>query len=56
MAEKLGVLMVGANGSVATAVTAGVSAIRRGIVRPYGLVTSMTEFASLDLVTKQNSN
>jgi myo-inositol-1-phosphate synthase len=47
--SKIGVFLIGVNGCVATAVTSGVFAIRRELVKPYGLVTELDEFKMLPL-------
>jgi myo-inositol-1-phosphate synthase len=47
--RKLGVWLVGAKGGVATSVTVGLVALRKGLTTDQGLVTQLPQFAGLDL-------
>lgn len=46
---KLGVWLIGAKGGVATSVTVGLVALRKGLTTDQGLVTQLPQFAGLDL-------
>ena len=48
--RKLGVWLIGAKGGVATSVTVGLIALRKGLSQGQGLVTQLPLFAGLDLV------
>lgn len=48
-ARKLGLWLVGAKGGVATSVTVGLVALRKGLTTDQGLVTQLPQFAGLDL-------
>ncbi|MGY1422628.1 inositol-3-phosphate synthase [Bacillus cereus] len=47
MNKKLGVMIIGLNGSVATCITGGVTAINKGLTEPVGLVTELKEFSDV---------
>ncbi len=47
--RKLGVWLIGAKGGVATTVTVGLVALRKGLTKDQGLVTGLPAFAGLDL-------
>jgi len=47
--RKLGVWLIGAKGGVATSVTVGLVALRKGLTTDQGLVTQLPQFAGLDL-------
>ena len=49
MARSVGVLFIGANGSVATTTVAGVRAVVRGLVAPRGMIADSAPCAGLDL-------
>jgi myo-inositol-1-phosphate synthase len=51
MARKLGVWLVGAKGGVATSVTIGLVALRKGLATEQGLVTQLPPLAGLDLAS-----
>jgi myo-inositol-1-phosphate synthase len=46
--RKIGVWLIGAKGGVATTVTVGLVALRKGLAGTAGLVTQLPEFAGLD--------
>jgi len=48
---KIGVWLAGAKGAIATTLLVGASALARGLTKPLGLVTELSEFASLGLVS-----
>lgn len=48
--SKLGVWLVGARGGVATTALLGMVALRRGLMEPWGLTTTLPEFAGAGLV------
>jgi myo-inositol-1-phosphate synthase len=48
--RKVGVWLVGAWGGVATTVVVGLAALRKGLTETTGLVTSLPNFAGLDLI------
>src|SRR5688572_15983027 len=48
-ARKLGLWLIGARGGVATSVTVGLVALRKGLATDQGLVTQLPQFAGLDL-------
>jgi len=47
--RKLGLWLIGAKGGVATSVTVGLVALRKGLTTDQGLVTQLPQFAGLDL-------
>jgi myo-inositol-1-phosphate synthase len=47
--KKLGLWLIGAKGGVATTVTVGLLALRKGLVGSQGLVSELPQFAGLDL-------
>jgi myo-inositol-1-phosphate synthase len=47
--RKLGLWLIGARGGVATSVTVGLVALRKGLATDQGLVTQLPQFAGLDL-------
>jgi myo-inositol-1-phosphate synthase len=49
MARKLGLWLIGAKGGVATSVTVGLVALRKGLASGQGLVSQLPQFAGLDL-------
>jgi myo-inositol-1-phosphate synthase len=51
MARKLGVWLVGAKGGVATSVTIGLVALRKGLATEQGLVTQLPPLAGLELAS-----
>ena len=51
MARKLGVWLIGAKGGVATSVTIGLVALRKGLATEQGLVTQLPPLAGLDLAS-----
>jgi hypothetical protein len=51
MARKLGVWLIGAKGGVATSVTIGLVALRKGLATEQGLVTQLPPLAQLDLAS-----
>ena len=48
-ARKLGLWLIGAQGGVATSVTVGLVALRKGLATDQGLVTQLPQFAGLEL-------
>lgn len=48
--KKVGLWLIGARGGIGTCVALGLSALRRNMVAPTGLVTTLPEFAALDLL------
>src|SRR5262245_43267552 len=46
--RKLGLWLIGAKGGVATTVTVGLAALRRGLTGTTGLVSALPQFAGLD--------
>lgn len=48
--RKTGLWLVGARGGIGTCIALGLSALRRKMVAPTGLVTTLPEFAALDLL------
>ncbi|MEX2175114.1 MAG: inositol-3-phosphate synthase [Pirellulaceae bacterium] len=48
--RKIGVWLIGAKGGVATSVTVGLIALRKGLAGDAGLVTQLPQLAGLDLV------
>jgi len=48
-ARKLGLWLIGARGGVATSVTVGLVALRKGLATDQGLVTQLPQFAGLEL-------
>jgi myo-inositol-1-phosphate synthase len=48
--RKIGVWLIGAKGGVATTVTVGLVALRKGLTDNHGLVSQLPEFAGLDLL------
>src|SRR5262245_6591648 len=46
--RKLGLWLIGAKGGVATTVTVGLAALRRGLTGTTGLVSALPQFARLD--------
>jgi myo-inositol-1-phosphate synthase len=47
--RKIGLWLIGAKGGVATTVTVGLTALRKGLAGNCGLVTALPQFAGLDL-------
>ncbi|MCI0359506.1 MAG: inositol-3-phosphate synthase [Planctomycetaceae bacterium] len=47
--RKLGLWLIGAKGGVATSVTVGLVALRKGLTTDQGLVTQLAQFSGLDL-------
>lgn len=47
--EKVGLMIVGINGAIATTLTAGIHAIKKNLVDTIGLVSELTEFKHLNL-------
>ncbi|MCO6455138.1 MAG: inositol-3-phosphate synthase [Pirellulaceae bacterium] len=47
--RRIGIWLIGARGGVATTVTVGLQALRRGLAGCQGLVTALPQFAHLDL-------
>jgi myo-inositol-1-phosphate synthase len=47
--RKLGVWLIGSKGGVATSVTVGLVALKKGLTTDQGLVTQLPQFAGLDL-------
>ena len=50
MDKRIGAYLIGARGSIATTVAAGVLALGRGLTDPTGMITSTPVFDGLDLV------
>ncbi|UJW56460.1 inositol-3-phosphate synthase [Bacillus sp. A116_S68] len=50
MGKRVGVMIIGLNGAVASCLTGGIMAIRKGIVESQGLVTDLPEFEGLNLL------
>jgi len=46
---NIGVWLIGAKGGVAATTVVGLSALKKGLIRPWGLVTDLAEFSHLDL-------
>jgi myo-inositol-1-phosphate synthase len=46
---RVGAAIVGINGAIATTLTAGLSAVRRGLAQPLGMVSELPEFTGLGL-------
>jgi myo-inositol-1-phosphate synthase len=47
--RKLGLWLIGAKGGVATSVTVGLLALKKGLTESHGLVSELPQFAGLDL-------
>src|SRR5437773_33233 len=47
--RKIGLWLVGAKGGVATSVTVGLMALRKGLAQAHGLVSELPQFIGLDL-------
>ena len=50
MDKKIGLLIVGVNGAIASTAIAGVEAIKRNLAKPTGLLTETEAVAGVDLV------
>jgi myo-inositol-1-phosphate synthase len=51
--RRIGIWLIGARGSISSAVTLGVHALRRGLIDSTGMITATEAFAHLDLVPAQ---
>lgn len=54
MDKKIGLLIVGVNGAIASTAIAGVEAIKRNLAKPTGLLTETEAVAGVDLVKLSN--
>ena len=54
MSKKIGLMLIGMNGAIATTVTAGIEAIKKQQIDEIGLITQIDEFKKLNLVSIEN--